>query len=129
MADDDLEAIRRRRMAELQAQQGSIPAGAGEQQDQANRAKQEREFKDALLSQCLNQAARARLANIAVAKPEKAAMIENTLVRMAQTGQLRGKMNEEELIGMLESISEKTQKKTTVKFDRRRANLDSDEDF
>ncbi|KAK7115195.1 programmed cell death protein 5-like [Littorina saxatilis] len=132
MADDDgLDAIRQRRLAELQGQQGDFSQGNSQAaQQQAERAKQQQEFKDTLLTQCLDQGARARLANIKVAKPEKAAMVESMIVRMAQGGQLAGKMNEETLKGLLETISERTQKKTTVKFDRRRANIDSDdEDF
>ena len=33
------------------------------------------------------------MANIKVAKPEKAAMVESMIVRMAQTGQLAGKVS------------------------------------
>ncbi len=63
-----------------------------------------------------------------VAKPEKGAQIESALIRMAQSGQLGGKLSEEELIGLLERFSESTAApKTTVKFDRRRAALDSDD--
>ncbi|XP_076470920.1 programmed cell death protein 5-like [Babylonia areolata] len=130
MADDGLEAIRQKRLAELQRQQGDFRGNPQAAQEQQEKARQEQEFKETLLSQCLDQPARARLANIKAAKPEKAAMVENVIVRMAQTGQLAGKMNEQSLKGLLENISERTQKKTTVKFDRRRANLDdSDEDF
>lgn len=66
---------------------------------------------------------------VAVAKPEKAALVENMLVRMVQMGQIQSKLQESDLINLLEKVSEQTQKKTTVKFDRRRAGLDSDEDY
>lgn len=64
-------------------------------------------------------------------KPEKGQMIENMLIRMAQTGQIRGKIGESQLIELLESVnSQLPQSQTSVKFDRRRAALDSDdEDF
>lgn len=125
-----MEAIRQKRMAELQGQRGDFPGNPQAAQEQQERARQEQEMKNSLLTQCLDQAARARLANIRAAKPEKAAMVENVIMRMAQSGQLAGKMNEETLKGLLGNISEKTQKKTTVKFDRRRTNLDdSDDDF
>ncbi len=41
-----------------------------------------------------------------VAKPSKGAQIEGLLIRMAQSGQVGGKMSEEELIGLLEKISD-----------------------
>ena len=46
---------------------------------------------------------------------------------MAQTGQIGGRLSEEELIGLLERFAGST-KKSTVKFDRRRNALDSDDD-
>lgn len=48
---------------------------------------------------------------------------------MAQSGQLPGKLNEEQLIQLLESLNQQMPRSTsTVKFDRRRAALDSDDD-
>ncbi|XP_059138545.1 programmed cell death protein 5-like [Physella acuta] len=126
MADSELEAIRARRMAELQQQQGK--GGGGGEADQ--RAK-EQEMKNVILGQVLEQGARTRLNTIAVAKPEKAQMIENLIIQMARSGQLQGqKLSEERLKDLLEQVSNSTQKKTTVKFDRRRAHMDdSDEDY
>ena len=46
---------------------------------------------------------------------------------MAQSGQLGGKLSDEELVGLLERFSGASQK-SSVKFDRRRNALDSDED-
>lgn len=63
---------------------------------------------------------------IRIAKPEKAAMVENMLVQMAQRGQLGGQLGEDELRGLLEKVSEQFKQETTVKFDRRRAALDDD---
>lgn len=64
---------------------------------------------------------------IRLAKPEKAAMVENLLVNMARRGQLGGQLGEEELKGLLEQVSQQTKQETTVKFDRRRAALDDDD--
>lgn len=103
------------------------PPNANREEEQ--NAKEE-EFKNQILSQALSQEARARLNTIAVAKPEKAALVENMLLRMVQMGQIQTKLQEADLINMLERVSEQTQRKTTVKFDRRRAGLDdSDEDY
>ncbi|XP_064611229.1 programmed cell death protein 5-like [Liolophura sinensis] len=124
MADDDLEAIRAKRMAELQSQMGG--GGPSKEQQEQQRARQE-EMKNNILSQVLDQSARARLNTISLAKPEKAQAVENMLVQMARMGQIQEKLNEDQLKGLLGQISEKTQKKTTVKFNRRRMD-DSDDD-
>lgn len=52
---------------------------------------------------------------LALTKPEKAQMVENHLVQMARSGQLMGKFGEDQLKGLLEKLSEQTQKKTVVK--------------
>merc|ERR1712038_1497787 len=124
MADSDLEEIRARRMAELQQQMG----GGTDPSKQEEMRQQQEEMKNGMLSQLLDQQARARLNTIAVAKPEKAKMVENMLIQMARTGQINGKLGEEQLKNLLERVSSQTQKTTTVKFDRRRAALDSDSD-
>ena len=63
-----------------------------------------------------------------LAKPAKGRQVEGAIIQMAQTGQIGGKLSEEELIGLLERFSGST-RQTTVKFDRRRAALDSDSDW
>jgi programmed cell death protein 5 len=50
------------------------------------------------------------------------------VIQMAQMGRLGGKVTEEQLKSLLEQVSQVTQKKTTVKFDRRRHAVDSDDD-
>lgn len=80
-------------------------------------------------------------------------MVEEMILNMAKNQQLPGKLGEEQLITLLESLNQQTQRKTTVKvsnyyscasnnrikhyqnfilffqFDRRRAALDSDDDM
>ncbi|XP_050399316.1 programmed cell death protein 5 [Patella vulgata] len=126
--DDELEAIKARRMAELQQQYGA-GGGGPSAEEQQERQRQQTDMKNSILSQVLDQSARTRLNTIAVAKPEKAKMVESMLVQMARTGQIQNKLGEDQLIGLLARVSEQTQNKTTVKFDRRRMRLDdSDED-
>lgn len=48
-------------------------------------------------------------------KPEKGQRVESMLVQMAQRGQIMGRLGENELIGILEQVSEQMQTKTTVK--------------
>ena len=63
-----------------------------------------------------------------VAKPDKGKKVEAMLIQMAQRGQLRTKIDESELINLLENVNQSEQKTATVKFDRRRSALDSDDD-
>ena len=42
-------------------------------------------------------------------------MVEELIVNMARRGQLPGKLGEQELIGLLESVSQQTKKTTSVK--------------
>lgn len=64
-----------------------------------------------------------------ISKPEKAQMVEGMIVRMAQMGQLQGKLDDAQLVQLLESVNSQMPRSTsTVKFDRRRAAIDSDDD-
>ncbi|KAI5696953.1 programmed cell death protein 5 isoform X2 [Diaphorina citri] len=129
MGDSDLEAIRAKRMAQIQSQYQGGGGASGEQQKAAQeRQEQIKDMKNSILSQVLDQSARARLNTIMLCKPEKAQQIENMICQMAQTGQIMNKLGENELIGLLEQISNREEKKSSVKFDRRRAALDSDDD-
>lgn len=125
MADDELEAIRAQRMSELQAKHGDPGNDHGQGQQEAKQ--RESEMRNTILAQVLDQFARARLNNLALVKPEKAKAVENYLIQMARYGQLGGKISETGLIEILEKVSQQTEKKTTVKFNRRRV-MDSDEE-
>ncbi|XP_066917175.1 programmed cell death protein 5-like [Clytia hemisphaerica] len=128
MAEDpELAAIRARRMAEMQAQSGGV-GGADQMKKQQEAMQREKEMKNSMLAQILDQGARARLNSIALVKPEKAAMIENMLIQMARSGQLGGKMTEEGLVGVLEKVNQQMANKNKVTITRRRYAMDSDSD-
>ncbi|CAH4028686.1 programmed cell death protein 5 [Pieris brassicae] len=127
MNDPELQRIRQQRMAELQAQHGGGDPNQAKAQQERQKAMED--ARHTILSQALSQDARTRLNIIKHSKPEKAAMVENMICRMAQMGQLNTKISEQELIQLLESVNQQMPKSTsTVKFDRRRAALDSDDD-
>uniref|UniRef100_A0A8C5PW26 Programmed cell death protein 5 n=1 Tax=Leptobrachium leishanense TaxID=445787 RepID=A0A8C5PW26_9ANUR len=123
MADPELEAIRKQRLAELQ---GRHAEGGGEQSRQEAKQRED-EMRNNILAQVLSQEARARLNNLALVKPEKAKSVENYLIQMARFGQLGSKLSEQGLIEILEKVSQQTEKKMTVKFNRRKV-MDSDEE-
>merc|ERR1719391_274595 len=106
MGDDELAAIRAKRMAELQAMGGGGGGNpADRQKQQEEKIKQMEDMKNGILSQVLDQEARARLNTLMVAKPDKARQAEAMLCQMAQTGQLGGKLGDEELKGLLDRMS------------------------
>ncbi|KAH9816794.1 PDCD5-related protein [Melampsora americana] len=120
MADADLEAIRQKRLADLtsRSQNGvgdssGIPPSllsklggteSGEGQEDAVKLAQKEEMRRTAVSQIMNTDARERLARIALVRPQKAREIEDMLLRMAQSGQLRGQVSEDQLIGVLDQI-------------------------
>eukprot|EP01098_Paradermamoeba_levis_P011503 TRINITY_DN4936_c0_g3_i2.p1 TRINITY_DN4936_c0_g3~~TRINITY_DN4936_c0_g3_i2.p1 ORF type:complete len:146 (+),score=48.98 TRINITY_DN4936_c0_g3_i2:55-438(+) len=123
--DPELDAIRQKRLAELQAQaakQGGGKPGANYQDEERMREIEER--RNYILQQILLPEAKDRLTRIAMVKPEKARQVEDVLINAAQTGQLSSKVDEQKLISLLGQISEQ-KAKTTVKFTRRA--VDDDE--
>uniref|UniRef100_A0A182NMC0 Programmed cell death protein 5 n=1 Tax=Anopheles dirus TaxID=7168 RepID=A0A182NMC0_9DIPT len=123
MDDPELAAIRQQR---LQQMQGSNPEQQKAQQEQ--RQAQE-EMKNSMLAQLLDQDARARLNTLKLSKPDKAQMVEGMIIRMAQMGQIGGKLDDASLVKLLESLNQQMPRSnSTVKFDRRRAAMDSDDD-
>lgn len=94
MEDPELEALRQRRMAELQ-------------QNQSAKEEEAKEFemqKQAVLRQILTPEARDRLANIRLASPEQANAIEMQLIQIAQSGRLQGVIDDNMLRGVLQKI-------------------------
>ncbi|MBI2579086.1 MAG: hypothetical protein HYW26_05220 [Candidatus Aenigmarchaeota archaeon] len=57
--------------------------------------------------QVLEPKARERLANLKLVKPELATQLELYLAQLYQSGQIRGKINDEQMVSILKKISEK----------------------
>lgn len=94
MGEDELEAIRRRRLAEIQA-------AAERREDQQAAEQQQRDEAesqiDALMRQLLTPEARERLARLRLARPEEARALQAQLVQLAQSGRLQGRIDDEQL--------------------------------
>ncbi len=91
MADSELDAIRAKRLAELQQQQqAGQQRPMGMDQNDRNSAEEQRQkqedMRNTMLSSLLTQEARARLNTIALAKPEKGRMVEDILIQNARRG-------------------------------------------
>ena len=105
----DLDEIRQKRMADLQAQQAAAQNQAQQQaaaqaQQQAEQEKMEAQ-KRQILSQILTSEARQRLANLKLTKPEMVNQIELQLIQSAQSGSLRGKVTDDQLKVLLSQIA------------------------
>ena len=97
MDDPELEALRRKRMEEVAAQQSNQTA-------QEEKAKQFEMQKQSILRQILTPEARDRLANIKLANPEQANMVEMQLIQIAQSGRLQSVITDAMLRDILQKI-------------------------
>ncbi|CAO1637571.1 unnamed protein product [Parajaminaea phylloscopi] len=161
MEDEELQAIRRARMAQLRQQGGPSSGGAGpsssllsqlgaggqggrrggeddddgagggasEEQKMAQMEEQKRQ----MLSTILDAEARERLSRISLVKPQKAQGITNLLIQMAQSGQIRSRINEAQLIGLLEQVEASSgdgagDRGSKITYSRKKAALLDDDD-
>lgn len=81
-----------------------------------------------MLKQILSNEAREKLSNIRLVKPERAEQVENYILSAAQSGQLPGKLSEEQFKDLLRNVTEKEQSKNKVTIMRRRPLYDDDDD-
>jgi programmed cell death protein 5 len=96
---DDIEAIRKKKLRDLQQQQ----TFSQEDFEEA----QQKEFEDQkklILRAILTDDARERLGRIKAARPEMAENLENQLIMLAQSGRLKNKINDEQLRELLSKI-------------------------
>ena len=102
MEDPELEALRQRRLAELQNSQAQQ---AAQQQAAAQQRQQMEAQKQMILRQILTPDARDRLSNIRAANPEICNAVEMQLIQLAQSGRLQGVVNDDMLRQFLRQIS------------------------
>ncbi|OOF98587.1 hypothetical protein ASPCADRAFT_402942 [Aspergillus carbonarius ITEM 5010] len=108
MADAELEEIRRARLAQLQQQGGARGGSDGNQEEQRRQAEAER--RTTILNQILEPEAADRLGRIRLVKESRAADVESRLLMLAQSGQLRQKVSEDQLKQLLNAMAENQRK-------------------
>ncbi|KAL3420202.1 dsDNA-binding protein pdcd5 [Phlyctema vagabunda] len=132
MADDDLEQIRKARLEQLKAGSrgggggGGSSSGGGGQDE--GRQQQEAEARQSILNQILEPEAADRLGRIRLVKESRAADVENRLIMLARSGQLRSKVTEDQLKELLNAVAEKKEEEKIV-VSRRKAGWDDDDDL
>lgn len=85
------------------------------------------EARASILSQILEPDAADRLGRIRLVKQSRAEDVENRLIMLARSGQLRQKISEAQLKDILGAMSEQQEKKETVKVSRRKGGWDDDD--
>ncbi len=103
--DEDIEAIRQRKMAEMQKK-------AAEEERQREAEAQKR----ALLRTILTPEARSRLDNLRLVKPDLVQALESQIIALAQTNRVRIPITDEDLKRMLEAIYQQTKKEYKIRF-------------
>lgn len=112
-SDEELEALRQRRLAEMKAraqQQEQITESQAQAQAEAEAQKQ------ALMRKILTPEARQRLQNVKLVRPDFAAQIELQLLQLAQSGRVPLPITDELLKKLLEQIrSQQTRRDISIR--------------
>ena len=106
--DDELDAIRQRKLAELQRSQHETSA----REQAIARAKSEIE---AAMKNLLTPDAWDQWNNAKIANEQNAFLAASELIRLAQRGQIKGKINREQIRGVLAAIDRQTRREFKIK--------------
>ncbi|PKK46457.1 hypothetical protein CI102_8456, partial [Trichoderma harzianum] len=135
MDESELEQIRKARLEQLKAQGGggggSRNGGGSGQDGERQRQihlRQADEARQQMLNQILHPEAADRLGRIRLVKEQRAIDIENRLLTLAQTGQLRQKVTEAQLKDLLTAVAD-NQEQEKIVVSRRKGWDDDDDDL
>ncbi|KAM0255648.1 hypothetical protein ACHAQJ_005573 [Trichoderma viride] len=132
MDESELEQIRKARLEQLKSQGGGGGSRAGGAQSQGQDGERQRQQADEARQQMLNQIlhpeAADRLGRIRLVKEQRATDVENRLITLAQTGQLRQKVTEAQLKDLLTAVAD-NQEHEKIVVSRRKGWDDDDDDL
>jgi programmed cell death protein 5 len=103
--ENELDAIRRRRLEQLQRQQQATVDDIQQRQAAAEEGARQEQAREQVMRQILTPEARERLERLRMARPEEARQLENQLIQLAQSGRLQAKIDDEQLKLILNRIS------------------------
>ncbi|MHC1570415.1 MAG: DNA-binding protein [Methermicoccaceae archaeon] len=104
MGNDELDELRKKRLAQLQSQQVQDQMVAAREEQM--RAELEAQ-KQTVLRTILTPEARERLSTLKLARPELVAQLEAHLVMLAQSGRVRSKLTDEQIKALLLQLQPK----------------------
>ncbi len=107
--DKELEEIRMKKLLELQRR--LLEEERRKQQEAVMEARRE-----ALLRSILTEAARTRLANVKLVKPELARAVEDLVIQLVQAGRLAPPVGEDTVKELLIQLDSQTRRETRVRF-------------
>lgn len=110
--DAELEEIKRRQMEALLRRQEE----ARRREEEAAREAQRQE----ILRKVMTPEARARLANVKLVKPELARAVEDYIINLALSGQLRDLIDDDTLKEILYAIDARTRREYRITFKEKR---------
>jgi len=108
----ELDAIKQRRLEQMQQQQMAQQQGAAAQQ--AAQQQQVEEAKQSILRNILTPEAKERLTTVKIARPQLVEQVEMQLISLAQSGQLRTKIDDAKLKALLQQLQSR-KRDTTIK--------------
>ncbi len=107
-AMEDIDEIRQKKLAELQKKMQ-------DEETQEEAQKQAELRKQLVLKSILTPEARSRLTNLRLSRPEYVKAIEQRLIGLAQSGNLREKVTDSQLKGILRKIARSKSRETKIK--------------
>ncbi len=107
----ELDAIKQRRLEQMQQQMAQQQGAAAQQ---AAQQQQVEEAKQSILRNILTPEARERLTTVKVARPQLVEQVEMQLISLAQSGQLRTKIDDAKLKALLQQLQSR-KRDTTIK--------------
>lgn len=110
--DEELEELRKKRLAELQMQQ---QAALQQQQDAEEETFAVEKQRQMILKQVLDPEAKSRLTRIKLAHPEFATTVEDQLIMLAQSGRLSKVITDAELKQILRKVQPKKKEITITR--------------
>jgi programmed cell death protein 5 len=99
--DDELDAIRRRKIQEMQRNAAEDQMAA----EQQKAAEVEKARRQQILRQILSPEARERLSRVRLVRADLAENVENQLIQLAGSGRINRVISDEELRDILERLS------------------------
>lgn len=113
---DDLDELKKKKLQQLQDQDGDAAQAAGQQEDMKNQLQEKLKY---IARSLMTSDARDRLNNIRAVKPELAQQIEMYLVQLHNAGQLPAQITDDTLKKLLKKLQDNQSTDRDIKFRRK----------